>query len=285
MVVSLTNCPPKLRGDLSKWLMEINTNVYVGNVSPRVRDALWKRICGNVGSGQATMVFTADNEQHMDFYVHNTSWKPVDYDGIKLMKHMSVSFDTTETETGFSDEAKRRLGKKRRSKMASDAYIVLDIETTGLSYKNDDIIEIGAVSVSNGEIADKYEWLIQTDKDIPEEIQKLTGIGNEMLDENGISPEKALTALFKVIGGKTVIIYNAGFDMGFLEEHSKKYRLEFPEFNVIDVLDLVRSRLKGLENYRLKTVAGFLDVRKIQRHRAVDDCRLLNEVYKKINEM
>ena len=39
----MTNCPPKLRGDLSKWLCEINTGVYVGNVSSRVRDALWER--------------------------------------------------------------------------------------------------------------------------------------------------------------------------------------------------------------------------------------------------
>ena len=56
VVVSLTNCPPKLRGDLSKWLLEINTGVYVGQVSARVREALWKRICENVGSGQAAMV-------------------------------------------------------------------------------------------------------------------------------------------------------------------------------------------------------------------------------------
>ena len=83
----MTNCPPKLRGDLSKWRLEINTGVYVGHVNARVREALWQRICENIRDGQATMVFTTNNEQHMDFYVHNTSWKPVDLDGIKLMKH------------------------------------------------------------------------------------------------------------------------------------------------------------------------------------------------------
>ena len=50
----MTNCPPKLRGDLSKWLCEINTGVYVGNVSSRVRDALWERVCQNLKNGQAT---------------------------------------------------------------------------------------------------------------------------------------------------------------------------------------------------------------------------------------
>ena len=63
----MTNCPPKLRGDLSKWLCEINTGVYVGNVSSRVRDALWERICQNLKNGQATLVFTAAGEQRMDF--------------------------------------------------------------------------------------------------------------------------------------------------------------------------------------------------------------------------
>lgn len=60
----MTNCPPKLRGDLSKWLCEINTGVYVGNVSSRVRDALWERVCQNLKNGQATLVFTTAGERN-----------------------------------------------------------------------------------------------------------------------------------------------------------------------------------------------------------------------------
>ena len=105
IVVSMTNCPPKLRGDLSKWLLEINTGVYVGHVNARVREALWQRICENIRDGQATMVFTTNNEQHMDFYVHNTSWKPVDLDGIQLMKHPDKTSYMAEDELkhGFSN--------------------------------------------------------------------------------------------------------------------------------------------------------------------------------------
>ena len=85
IVLSLSNCPPKLRGDLSKWLVEINAGVYVGRVSARVRDELWQRVCENLRDGRATMVFRANTEQGMDFRVHNTTWIPVDYDGIQLM--------------------------------------------------------------------------------------------------------------------------------------------------------------------------------------------------------
>ena len=68
IVLTMTNCPPKLRGDLSKWLLEINTGVYVGNVNARVRELIWKRVCENIKNGQATLVFPANNEQHMDMY-------------------------------------------------------------------------------------------------------------------------------------------------------------------------------------------------------------------------
>ena len=44
IVVTLTDCPPRLRGDLSKWLLEINTGVYVGQMNARVREKLWERI-------------------------------------------------------------------------------------------------------------------------------------------------------------------------------------------------------------------------------------------------
>ena len=64
----MTNCPPSLRGDLSKWLCEINTGVYVGNVSSRVRDAIWDRVCENLKNGQATLVFILER------MVHDVRW-------------------------------------------------------------------------------------------------------------------------------------------------------------------------------------------------------------------
>ena len=69
----MNDCPPSLRGDLSKWLCEINTGVYVGQVSSRVREALWNRVCQNLRHGRATMVYTTNTEQKMAFRVHNTN--------------------------------------------------------------------------------------------------------------------------------------------------------------------------------------------------------------------
>lgn len=89
IVITLTDCPPKVRGDLSKWLLEISTGVYVGNLSARVRDELWERVCEHVKEGRTTMVYSSNGEQKLDFAIHNTSWLPVDYDGIKLVRKPS----------------------------------------------------------------------------------------------------------------------------------------------------------------------------------------------------
>ena len=85
LVISLTECPISLRGDLTKWLIEINHGVYVGQVSSRVRDNLWLRVCELIKNGKATMVYNAHNEQRLDFRVHGNDWEPIDFDGIKLV--------------------------------------------------------------------------------------------------------------------------------------------------------------------------------------------------------
>ena len=83
--ITLSSCPQSLRGDLTKWLFEIDTNVFVGKLSARTRDQLWGRIIKSCSDGRANMVFGVDNEQRFDFRVHNTTSRPVDFDGIKLM--------------------------------------------------------------------------------------------------------------------------------------------------------------------------------------------------------
>lgn len=58
IVVTLTKVPQSLRGDLTKWYQEVQTGVYVGNVSARIRDLLWDRINRNIGSGEAQWSIT-----------------------------------------------------------------------------------------------------------------------------------------------------------------------------------------------------------------------------------
>ena len=119
IVLHLTSCPQSLRGDLTKWLMEIAAGVYVGKVSARVRDLLWTRIVETSKSGRAVMVFSTNNEQGMDFRIHGEVWEPIDFDGLKLMLRPSPSRLAANQakpiesgRLGFSNAAKYRKAKK-----------------------------------------------------------------------------------------------------------------------------------------------------------------------------
>lgn len=85
MTLVLTAAPPGLRGDLTKWLLEISPGVFVGNPSARVRERLWERTITLCRDGRAILVYSSNNEQGLEFKVHNHDWRPVDLDGVTLM--------------------------------------------------------------------------------------------------------------------------------------------------------------------------------------------------------
>ena len=72
-VITLKKVPNSLRGDLTRWMQEIATGVYVGNFNSRVREALWQRITDTVGEGEATMSFAFRNEIGYSFQTINAA--------------------------------------------------------------------------------------------------------------------------------------------------------------------------------------------------------------------
>ena len=99
---------------------------------------------------------------------HNTSWEPIDFDGLKLMLRPSPARiqKLSEKRLGFSKAARARKGKqisrrKRKSSASFDSYVVVDLETTGLSFTEDEIIEIGAILVKDKQIEASYSALIK----------------------------------------------------------------------------------------------------------------------------
>jgi len=87
MVVVLERVSPSLRGELTRWLLEPKTGVFIGRVSAMVRDKLWERIRGKVGEGGAVLIYSADTEQGFAFRVHgDPSREVVDFDGLSLIR-------------------------------------------------------------------------------------------------------------------------------------------------------------------------------------------------------
>ena len=93
--------PLSLRGDLTRWCQEIQSGVYVGNVSGRIRERLWQRINENIGQGEATLVYNTNNELGYTFRTTRRDKEVIDADGIPLMRSLVQRSD--ERRHGFSD--------------------------------------------------------------------------------------------------------------------------------------------------------------------------------------
>ena len=112
IVVVLTACPAGLRGDLTRWLLEISAGVFIGKVSARIREHLWERILTTCSDGRALMVYTTNNEQGFDFKVHRHEWEPVDYDGVQLIRRVSTA-QKFAPKRGWSNASKYRRARRR----------------------------------------------------------------------------------------------------------------------------------------------------------------------------
>jgi len=89
LVIVLENAPPRLRGRLAVWLLEVRAGVYVGNFSVKVRDMLWHQVEKGLEDGNAVMIWRAKNETGYDFMTLGDNRRiPQEMDGVKLISFL-----------------------------------------------------------------------------------------------------------------------------------------------------------------------------------------------------
>ena len=89
LVIVVENIPPRLRGRLGLWLVEVRAGVYVGKVSRRVRDMIWDNLERGVDEGNAVMAWSSNTESGFDFLTLGANRRiPVEMDGIKLVSFL-----------------------------------------------------------------------------------------------------------------------------------------------------------------------------------------------------
>ena len=159
-------------------------------------------------------------------------------------------------------------------------YIVIDLETTGFCRNKDQIIEIGALVVSDGVVTDKIDMLIDPKIKIPPEITSLTGISDSMLYGQP-KLQEVLPAFVSRINHHTILGHNIPFDIGFLREACSKLGLEL-NCTYIDTLDVSRKTLPGLPSYSLEVICKALEITNEHSHRALSDCLATHECYQKM---
>lgn len=118
-VMVLTACPTGVKGDLSRWLLEIAPGVFVGRISARLRERLWARVISMLKEGRAIMVYSSRNEQHFSFEVFQPDWQVVDCEGVRLIRRPSGTDDATLSggqKSGWSNARKRHRARKYGSR-------------------------------------------------------------------------------------------------------------------------------------------------------------------------
>lgn len=277
IVITLSKVPPALRGVLTKWYQEIQTGVYVGNVSARVRDKVWERITRDIGPGVATMVYNAANEFGYTFKTTRVDYQVGDYDGIPLMVHLNAS--PVKPKLGFSNASKYHEARKHRhlkgqvsaKPIESKQFAVLDLETTGLDPTQDEILSIGIVKQGQLTSEQSLEIFVNGNQKIKPTIQQLTGITSEYLKENGVLISDAIAEFKDFVGELPILGYNVNFDEKFVRVAFEYSNLEQMSNRFIDILPMIKKDNQFLDNYHLSTVLSAYKIDNPTPHHALAD--------------
>ena len=91
LMVVTENVPPRLRGRMAIWLLEVRAGVYVGDVSRRVREMIWQQIKELAEEGNVVMAWATNTESGFDFQTYGDNRRvPVEYDGLRLVSFLPV---------------------------------------------------------------------------------------------------------------------------------------------------------------------------------------------------
>lgn len=153
--------------------------------------------------------------------------------------------------------------------LLNNSFVVFDLETTGLNYEDNKIIEIGAVKVVNGKIIEQFSTFVNPQTAIPNEATMINNITDDMV-KDAPTVEQVLPDFYKFCEGSILVAYNIDFDYGFINYNAKKLNYFFNNKRD-DAMIRARAFLKGLKNYKLKTVCEYLDISLVGAHRAVND--------------
>ena len=94
LVVVTENVPPRLRGRLAIWLLEIRAGVYGGDVSRRIREMIWEQIIALAEIGNVAMAWSTNTESGFDFQTFGENRRvPIDYDGLRLVSFMPIEVE------------------------------------------------------------------------------------------------------------------------------------------------------------------------------------------------
>ncbi len=183
----------------------------------------------------------------------------------------------------MAEENKKTAGR-RLAKYVPD-YIAFDLETTGISYVNDKIIEISAVKAIKGKVTDTFSTLVNPQCTIPHEASRVNGITDAMVAKAPLI-EEVLPDFLTFIGDFVLVGHNIQyFDLRFINQAAQQLSMEPIANDFIDTLAMARSCLPQLFSHKLSDVSAYLGIDTAGAHRALNDCMMALQCYEKMAEI
>lgn len=161
-------------------------------------------------------------------------------------------------------------------------YVAVDLEMTGLRLARDRILEIGAVHRKGRQEAGRYHVMVNPRIEIPEQIQKLTGITQEMAGK-GIEAVRAVEGFLQFRGSLPLVGHNISFDYGFLKQGAVNGGMEL-EALVVDTLKIARKVLAGDQKKNLEALCLMYGIPLTKHHRSIEDAVATARLFEALQE-
>jgi DNA helicase-2/ATP-dependent DNA helicase PcrA len=160
--------------------------------------------------------------------------------------------------------------------LAHGTVVVFDVETTGLSPTDDEVIDLGAVKLQAGRVVAEFDALLRPSRRLGESAA-VHGISEETLFKQGRDPTEVFREFANFSAGAVLVGHNVGFDLSMIRAQAARLGVPIQTDIWDDTLDLAR-RLLSLERYDLSTVSTHLETRSRPSHRALADARPTAEI-------
>ena len=171
----------------------------------------------------------------------------------------------------------KKAGKKRVEYVPD--YVLFDLETTGVSWENDEVVEISAVKVKGGEVIDEFSTLVNPGMPIPFYASEVNGITDDMVADSPAFDE-VLGQFLEFAGDAVLVGHNIHcFDMKFIQKSAQNYYGKQIGNDYIDTLQIARLYLPEMEHHTLTDLADHYGISVEGAHRALNDCRMNQKVF------
>ncbi len=231
-----------------------------------------------------TLIETAKRYGHKAIAITDHSCLQAYPDAYKAASGIKVIYGA---ELNVYDNEVKLVINPQEYNLLEDTFVVFDTETTGFNAGSEDqIIEIGAVKIQNGEILETFNELIDPGRKLPEKITEITGITDKMLKGKRTEQEVVLDFI-NWYGELPLIAHNALFDLSFLESAIKKYSLKSFTNTLLDTMEMSRLVSPNEARHNLSALVKRyeVDFDEDSHHRADYDAKGTAQVYFKMAQI